>query len=247
MMRDAGILVRTGSEAKLYAQIANRMRRRIREREWQVGSKLPSLEKLCDEFSVSLITIRKAVEVLESEGLLERRHGSGTFVTSAVNAREWLRLETSWNEILKAYELTDPKVFNRMLAKRAGCKLTIAQPYPVVDNYQYMRRAHIIDGLPYGVTDVYLASDIYKLAPEEFDRDMVIRVLARHPEIQTGEVFQTITIGTSVAEDAEILQIATGSPVGELLRTATDTAGRLVYWANTTYRGDLVRVVTRLK
>ena len=43
-------------------------------------SRLPSVAQLCEHYEVSKITINKALEVLEHQGLIFRRKGSGTFV-----------------------------------------------------------------------------------------------------------------------------------------------------------------------
>ena len=43
-------------------------------------SRLPSVAQLCEQYEVSKITINKALEVLEQQGLIFRRKGSGTFV-----------------------------------------------------------------------------------------------------------------------------------------------------------------------
>ena len=43
-------------------------------------SRLPSVAQLCQQYEVSKITINKALEVLEQQGLIFRRKGSGTFV-----------------------------------------------------------------------------------------------------------------------------------------------------------------------
>ena len=45
------------------------------------GEKLPSVEELCDIMNMSRSSIREALRILEIEGLIEIRHGTGTFVT----------------------------------------------------------------------------------------------------------------------------------------------------------------------
>ena len=43
-------------------------------------SQLPSISQLCEQYGVSKITINKALDALQSQGLISRRRGSGTFV-----------------------------------------------------------------------------------------------------------------------------------------------------------------------
>lgn len=47
---------------------------------WLPGEKIPSERELCELFSMSRITIRKAIEISEQENLVRRVHGSGTYV-----------------------------------------------------------------------------------------------------------------------------------------------------------------------
>lgn len=63
----------------LHVQIADRLREEVR-RQRKPGDKFGSQNELARRFGVSAITIREAVGALVQEGLLERRHGSGTYV-----------------------------------------------------------------------------------------------------------------------------------------------------------------------
>ncbi|MGQ7746249.1 GntR family transcriptional regulator, partial [Pectobacterium brasiliense] len=64
----------------IYKFIAEQIRSRINSAEFRVGEVLPAEKCLAKEFSVSRMTVRKALELLVAEGLLDRRHGSGTYI-----------------------------------------------------------------------------------------------------------------------------------------------------------------------
>jgi GntR family transcriptional regulator len=65
-----------------YERIAESLRHRLLADEWENGQRLPTEKELCREFDVSQITVRRALQILEQERLVERRQGSGTFATS---------------------------------------------------------------------------------------------------------------------------------------------------------------------
>ena len=65
----------------LYKQVYDRLVKRISEGEWKPPEALPSEYALADELGVSQGTVRKALNVMEAEKLVERRQGKGTFVT----------------------------------------------------------------------------------------------------------------------------------------------------------------------
>ena len=64
-----------------YYQVYTSLRSRIRGHEFQPGDALPSERQLVEDFGVSRITVVKALDILDQEGLIERQHGRGNFVT----------------------------------------------------------------------------------------------------------------------------------------------------------------------
>jgi len=69
-----------GARAPKYQRIADELRQQIRAGEYPLGERMPAETDLTDRFRVSLPTIRQALAVLRAEGLIESRHGVGTFV-----------------------------------------------------------------------------------------------------------------------------------------------------------------------
>jgi DNA-binding GntR family transcriptional regulator len=70
-------------EGAAYRQLAAVLRDRVRSGELAPGRRLPSEKDLHDEFGLARETIRRALAVLRAEGLIEVRHGHGTFVVEA--------------------------------------------------------------------------------------------------------------------------------------------------------------------
>jgi GntR family transcriptional regulator len=75
---------RTGREYETrvpkYLAIYRVLADRIADGRYPVDTPLPAQRELVEEFDVSLMTVRQAIQALESDGLLETRHGVGTFV-----------------------------------------------------------------------------------------------------------------------------------------------------------------------
>lgn len=65
-----------------YKVIANAVRKKIIEGEYLSDQKLPSEKEMGETFQASKLTIKKAIDILVSEGLIIKRRGSGTFVKS---------------------------------------------------------------------------------------------------------------------------------------------------------------------
>jgi DNA-binding GntR family transcriptional regulator len=70
-------------EGAAYRQLAEVLRDRMRRGDLRPGQRVPSEKDLHDEFGLARETIRRALAVLRLEGLIEVRHGHGTFVLEA--------------------------------------------------------------------------------------------------------------------------------------------------------------------
>jgi DNA-binding LacI/PurR family transcriptional regulator len=66
----------------LYQQIYNHLWEAVSSGKLSVGDKVPSEKELCEQFKVSRITSKKALEMLSEEGVLVRFPGKGSFVAA---------------------------------------------------------------------------------------------------------------------------------------------------------------------
>jgi len=68
------------ADGTLYQQIVERLKREVSEGRLKPGTALPSFRQLAEDLLVSVITVKRAYEELEREGIIFRRQGLGTFV-----------------------------------------------------------------------------------------------------------------------------------------------------------------------
>lgn len=73
-------IIDKNSPIPIYHQVFIHIRNRILCFEWAEGSKLPTENELADIYGVSRVSIRQALDTLESEGLIKRIRGSGAYV-----------------------------------------------------------------------------------------------------------------------------------------------------------------------
>lgn len=74
--------VRPARRVSVVDEMVEYMTRRIVSGEWPPGHVTPSLRNLSKEAGVSALTVREAIRTLQERGLVETRHGVGTFVRS---------------------------------------------------------------------------------------------------------------------------------------------------------------------
>lgn len=230
---------------RLYSTIASLLRRQIDDGMLVPGERLPSQQALARRYRVALVTIRQAIELLEGEGLVMRRHGSGTYVSDPLPSRRWVTLESGWGALLRMVETTkvrmvrvDDDVQSPTLADGEG------QPAPA---YRFMRRVHLTDGVPYAVVEIFLDRRLYRRDPRRFDHEMVIRILEDMDDIDITSARQCLTIDAADFEVADLLNVEPGAPVGRVRRVIRDQDGTAIYVGIAQYRGDMVRLERDLK
>ncbi|MFL6578648.1 MAG: GntR family transcriptional regulator [Povalibacter sp.] len=76
----SGLNISQTDPRPMYAQIMQQIRQRIAAGDWAPGQELPSIRALAAGLNISVITIKRAYEELESEGAIETHHGKGSFV-----------------------------------------------------------------------------------------------------------------------------------------------------------------------
>ena len=77
---ECNTMVKTALKLPQYELIKQYLRHQIETGEWPIGYRTPSEPKLAEQFSVSRMTARRALQELADQGLLSRTAGSGTFV-----------------------------------------------------------------------------------------------------------------------------------------------------------------------
>lgn len=66
-----------------YEYISNEMRRRIQEEYYPIDQPIPDELSLAKEFSCGRMTMKRALDILVSEGMLYRKRGHGTFIVKS--------------------------------------------------------------------------------------------------------------------------------------------------------------------
>jgi DNA-binding GntR family transcriptional regulator len=199
--------------------------------EWNVGSRLPNETDLCEQYNVSRITLREAVQGLVQDGYLVRRQGSGTYVTRRPTLQNSLDTNFSYTEYLEQANIRAGK---RLLsAKLARADGEVAEAFgleagaPVVE----VRRLRTADGTPavYSI-DSIPADVVNPTADRKALRGSLYRLLAEkgHP-VDHGEAI--VAPAVADAELAELLGLDEGALLQHLQQIDYDTSDRPVMFS----------------
>ncbi len=233
------------SPGKLYEQVAALIQKRIDRGDWVRGERLPSIDALAKSFDVAVVTVRQALKLLEEKGLIDRHQGRGTFVASNAAEKRWLKLESNWGTLIQMWGRSKPRQLK--VGNAIQMPALLPEDGSSAPGYRHMRRVHSASGVPYAVSDLYVDRRLYARCPRRFDTEMVIVVLDSLQAVQIKSMRQCLTIETADLEDAALLEIPVGSPVGIMRRVIRDQADVVIYVGEAVYRGDLVKLERELK
>ncbi|MFL9827938.1 GntR family transcriptional regulator [Rhodoplanes sp. SY1] len=232
------------SRVPRYLQVASVLRRRLRDGVWSVGEKIATLEELEREFDVARVTVRQAIELLQSEGLVESQQGRGTFVTNTVDHRRWLALATDWESLIAGIRENVPYPLPAGLAGTPRIEPGEGRPAAA---YRFLRSLQKRGDEPFGYARVHLARDVFRRAPKQFTSRAALVVLAEMKDIEIARAHQTLTIGTADIETAKLLGIGLSAPTAEARCVVTDADGVAIYVGEISYRGDCVSLDIELR
>ena len=229
------------SSLPLYQQLQRALRQAIETRVLGPDDALPPERDLATDFSVSRITVRKAIDVLVSEGLLVRRQGSGTFVCTRVE-KNFSKL-TSFSEDMRARGRNPRSVW---LRKSAGTvtpeeALTLrASPGTPVFRFHRIRFA---DDAPMALEyATILASCLPTLEAVESSLYVALERAGNRPV----RALQRLRAVLFTAEQAQLLQAQEKDPGLLVERLGFLQDGRAAEFTQSYFRGDIYDFVAEL-
>jgi GntR family transcriptional regulator len=143
------------SRVPRYHQIARTLRERIAASGQGPGERLDNQRSLAREFGVTLMTLRQALDLLERDGLIARRHGLGTFVARPAIDYDILHLRALAGDLSALGEDVATRFLRSHFAvadRRVADALGLAPPAQVF----VLERLRLVDGEPVSFQASYL-------------------------------------------------------------------------------------------
>lgn len=212
----------------LYLQLRVALAERIAKGEWKAGGAIPNESDLAREFGVSPGTMRKALDLLESDRLVTRKQGRGTFVNDQTSDDLAIRFNNircdngkRLNGHADSAEATEGKA-NELECLRLGLR-----PY---DSVYRIRRIRLHDSLPFMLEEMSLPAALFPgLATGESPTQAIV-VLALQYGLLVSKAEERVSLRTASPAVALALNIAPCSPVMVLDRVVMTLDGRPIEW-----------------
>jgi GntR family transcriptional regulator len=228
------------SDRAVFRQIADRIRDAIERGPLGEGDKVPSEAQLMEYYDVARMTVRQALQVLQSEGLVVAEHGRGVFVRRRPSVRRLAsdRFARQHRERGKAAFIVEteeaggrPEV-DSLQVREQEAPDDIAQRLGLstADAVVVRSRRYLIDGHPVETATSYIPATLARDTQIAEPNSGPGGIYARLEELghRLDHFSEEIRTRLPLREEARALRLARGVPVFHLIRTAYDTTGRAV-------------------
>lgn len=222
-----------------YQQIAEALRRRVDAGEFAAGRMLPSESELSAEFDASRVTVRRALEMLRDEGLVDARQGFGWFVPGDPVRQPLGRLATI-EEQMEASGVVSQRRILEFAFERAPKEVA-----KVLGTQQVLRvkRINMADGEPFAIVTVWCPAELgQNLSRRDVEQSPFYELL----DIPLQGATQTIGADAASPDDASLLHVPAGSPVLRCQRITSDTAGQPVLLSHHVFPAHRTEFVVNL-
>ncbi|MFF2400768.1 GntR family transcriptional regulator [Streptomyces goshikiensis] len=246
-----GTAVGGGKAVPRYLQIAEDIVQQIRAGVLGPGDQVPSEAEMIDRYKVSGGTIRKAMLEIRASGLVDTRHGKGSYVKSRppVRYRSSDRFRRSLRQGGKAAYLAE--------SEQSGATASVSVIYigpteapegiaerldvEVGTKVLARRRLYFRNGTPVETATSYLPWDVVRDIPELFEENPgpggIYARLEDHGHV-FAEYVETLQARPAAKAEASELALSPGAPVVHLLRNAVTEEGRVVEVCDTLMAAD---------
>jgi GntR family transcriptional regulator len=156
------------SSVALYMQIADELARHIAQGKYPPSARLPSEANLVEQFAVSRVTVRLAIDQLCRQGVVTRKQGKGTFVSSQIMHHELGDLEGFYDVLLKQGVVPQTQLLE--FAPTLTPNELVASFGPTVTQLHFLKRRYLVNNKPIAIAYGYLWLDNADVSWEEAQR-----------------------------------------------------------------------------
>jgi len=215
-----------------YQLIADDLRERIRTGGYTAGRLLPSESTLSEEFSVSRVTVRRALEQLRENGLIDSQQGLGWFVAGDPVRQPLGELDTLEQQLAESGAESTRRVLDFAFIDAPARAAAVLGESRVLE----VRRLNLADGEPFARVTVWCPEE---LASHFSRHDVEERPFYELLDAKVKGAEQTIGASAASPQDAALLNVPPGSPVLVCERITRSDDGAAVLLSEHVYPGHL--------
>ncbi|MGR3269603.1 GntR family transcriptional regulator [Thalassococcus profundi] len=212
-----------------YIRLRDSLSSRIARGEWTPETPIPSEGRLAREFKVSVGTVRKAVDGLVDEGLLERRQGSGTYLRGPSFNATLFRFFA-----MRESDGSAPSIPSSQLILRSAVKAPQAAAAALgTDEVIKIVRLRSLSDQPVLFEEIYIPTarfEGFETLPEPALGPLLYPLYFEHFGVLVKRATDEVSFGTANETVAQQLRIQPGDPLAIIERTAFDIEDTPIEW-----------------
>jgi GntR family transcriptional regulator len=221
--------IATDDRLPAYIRLRDTLAARIANGEWTAEQPIPSEAQLAREYALSVGTVRKGVDGLVGEGLLERRQGSGTYVKApsfdATLFRFFQWRASDGNEV----SIPSSKLILRSQTE-APAEAAAALATTAVTKIVRLRS---LSDIPVLFEEIYIPSaqfSGFEELPEASFGPLLYPLYFEQFGVLVKRAVDDLSFGIASDAEAQQLRIKPGDPLAVIRRTAFDIEGKPIEW-----------------
>lgn len=230
-----------------YHQLLEIIKHKIREGVWWPGDKIPSEAEMCETYGVSRTVVRQALHELESERIITKRKGKGTFVAEPKISEGLIQKLTGFYQdmVERGLEPKTKVLFQDIIP--ANLKIARFLDVPIGTDIVEIKRLRSIHDVPIQLVTTHIP---LQLSPNLANIDLSNRSLYEYLEIENGVKIERgiryIEAVLANQEEAMLLEIEEGDPLIMLDSFSYSETGQVIEYYHAVHRGDRSRFVVEL-
>ncbi len=221
----------------LYVQLKAELKNRINNGILKSGEQLPPELEMAENFSVSVVTVRSAVNELVKEGLIEKKRGKGTFVSSTKYKRDYTKIQ-SFSDSCKAMGSVPGSHVLDMKLATADVKLAQKLGINAGDTVLYISRLRTVNGEPMVIEKNYFPERFSDLINENLEENSLFNILQGKYGITVTKSSKEIEIARTTSDEGKLLNLSKNYPILMVKSVAYDQFETPVYVGSQAINGE---------
>ncbi len=227
--------LQSDSSSPLYRQLMQRLAEDIEQGMYPVGSRIPPEHELEKLYKVSRVTVRRALAELTAEGLLDRKQGKGTFVSTPRISQD-LKSIHSFHDACKQNGFQGGTIVIHVKEMEAEAtdiqELNLKAGDRIIETF----RVRTADGVPVVLEKNHFSMAYAYLENESLDGSLYN--ILREYGIEPKQASHDISMAFATENQAKLLGIEPGAPLMRLHEVVYDQKGRPLHNSLQLIRGD---------
>jgi GntR family mannosyl-D-glycerate transport/metabolism transcriptional repressor len=225
------------SNSPLYKQIANNIKNKIQEGIYEPNEAIPAENQLAMDYSASRVTVRKAVDTLVELGLLERKHGSGTYVKNKYYEHKLYELKGFTEDIGRYGSEIRNEILKYEIIK---APIKVATQLKIKENTDiyFVRRKRFADNNVLIVEDTFLPITLFPDLTYETMLHSKYDFIENHKHYKIKESYQVFLPILPDSDIREILNIRENIPILKLESTGSLVDGTCFEYSEIYFKSE---------